>query len=219
MRQGSGIWQGHSSFSTSTTQLYGLLPVEKQFGWSRIFAESKSSRTVRYDSHHVVIGEIYGIRQRKDHLQRHQGQNSWKGKFICKRVLLNTCANVFTHIAIRSITCASLHHCPSSLQCPTAHLCTQCPYHSKHKNVQKAHVHLIARMHFISHIHFFFFTAVWRCVQVIQYFYYKTKYAKATPPIPKFDIEPNIALELLIAANYLDVWAVCACNNKPLWCG
>ena len=42
------------------------------------------------------------------------------------------------------------------------------------------------------------------CIQVIQYFYYKTKYAKATTP-PEFEIEPSIALELLIAANYLEV--------------
>lgn len=42
------------------------------------------------------------------------------------------------------------------------------------------------------------------CIQVIQYFYYKTRYAKATTP-PEFEIEPSMALELLIAANYLEV--------------
>merc|ERR1712099_145455 len=40
--------------------------------------------------------------------------------------------------------------------------------------------------------------------KVIQYFYYKTKHANSTTP-PEFKIEPNLALDLLIAANYLDV--------------
>ena len=40
--------------------------------------------------------------------------------------------------------------------------------------------------------------------KVIQYFYYKIKYTNSTVPIPEFVIEPEIALELLMAANFLD---------------
>ena len=40
--------------------------------------------------------------------------------------------------------------------------------------------------------------------KVIQYMYYKVKYSKSTVPIPEFQIEPEIALELLMAANYLE---------------
>merc|ERR1712065_121535 len=38
----------------------------------------------------------------------------------------------------------------------------------------------------------------------IQYFYYKHKYANAVHEIPEFVIEPSVALELLMAANFLD---------------
>ncbi len=41
--------------------------------------------------------------------------------------------------------------------------------------------------------------------KVIQYFYYKVKYAnEQESAYPEFPIEPNLALELLIAANFLD---------------
>lgn len=39
--------------------------------------------------------------------------------------------------------------------------------------------------------------------QVIKYFYYKLRYANEPMP-PEFPIEPSMALELLMAANYLD---------------
>ena len=40
--------------------------------------------------------------------------------------------------------------------------------------------------------------------KVIQYFYYKLKYTNGHTEIPEFPIEPDIALELLMAANFLD---------------
>ena len=41
--------------------------------------------------------------------------------------------------------------------------------------------------------------------KVCQYFYYKKKYSKVvTEKIPDFEIDPKIALELLMAANFLD---------------
>jgi len=40
--------------------------------------------------------------------------------------------------------------------------------------------------------------------KVIQYFYYKLRYTNSTTEIPEFPIEPEIALELLMAANFLD---------------
>lgn len=40
--------------------------------------------------------------------------------------------------------------------------------------------------------------------KVIQYFYYKTRYTNSHVRVPEFKIEPEIALELLMAANYLD---------------
>lgn len=40
--------------------------------------------------------------------------------------------------------------------------------------------------------------------KVNQYFYYKLKYTNNTSEIPEFSIEPEIALELLMAANFLD---------------
>lgn len=40
--------------------------------------------------------------------------------------------------------------------------------------------------------------------KVIQYLHYKVKYANSRVPIPEFPIAPEIALELLMASNYLD---------------
>merc|ERR1711916_193117 len=40
--------------------------------------------------------------------------------------------------------------------------------------------------------------------KVIQYFHYKLKYTNSTVEIPDFHIEAEIALELLMAANFLD---------------
>eukprot|EP00164_Ancoracysta_twista_P000282 GFYU01000398.1.p1 GENE.GFYU01000398.1~~GFYU01000398.1.p1 ORF type:complete len:104 (+),score=41.59 GFYU01000398.1:81-392(+) len=40
--------------------------------------------------------------------------------------------------------------------------------------------------------------------KVIQYFYFKLRYSNSTQAIPEFKIEPEIALELLMAANFLD---------------
>merc|ERR1712137_1131411 len=41
--------------------------------------------------------------------------------------------------------------------------------------------------------------------KVIQYFYFKLKYTNRTSEeIPEFHIDPEIALELLMAANFLD---------------
>lgn len=40
--------------------------------------------------------------------------------------------------------------------------------------------------------------------KTIQYFYYKLKYTNHDGPLPEFEIEPESALELLMAANYLD---------------
>ena len=40
--------------------------------------------------------------------------------------------------------------------------------------------------------------------KVIQYFYYKIRYSNSQVRIPEFDIHPEIALELLMAANFLD---------------
>lgn len=41
--------------------------------------------------------------------------------------------------------------------------------------------------------------------KVIQYMHYKVKYHNSKVPIPEFPIAPEMALELLTAANYLDV--------------
>ncbi|CAM9857937.1 unnamed protein product [Phaeothamnion confervicola] len=40
--------------------------------------------------------------------------------------------------------------------------------------------------------------------KVIQYMYYKVRYTNSTVRIPEFEIEPELALELLMAANFLD---------------
>lgn len=39
--------------------------------------------------------------------------------------------------------------------------------------------------------------------KLIQYLYYKVRYTNSTRP-PEFNIEPEIALDLLVAAGYLD---------------
>ena len=40
--------------------------------------------------------------------------------------------------------------------------------------------------------------------KTVQYFYYKLKYTDHPGPLPEFKIEPEYALELLMAANFLD---------------
>ena len=40
--------------------------------------------------------------------------------------------------------------------------------------------------------------------RVIQYLHYKVRYTHSTQRVPNFDVEPEIALELLMASNYLD---------------
>ena len=41
--------------------------------------------------------------------------------------------------------------------------------------------------------------------KVIQYMYYKIKHCRGHQPPPEFEIEPEMALYLLMAANYLDI--------------
>lgn len=40
--------------------------------------------------------------------------------------------------------------------------------------------------------------------KTVQYFYYKLRHTNHGGPLPEFKIEPETALELLMAANYLD---------------
>mmetsp|Transcript_80688 Transcript_80688/g.121268 ORF Transcript_80688/g.121268 Transcript_80688/m.121268 type:complete len:102 (+) Transcript_80688:101-406(+) len=40
--------------------------------------------------------------------------------------------------------------------------------------------------------------------RVVRYLHYKSQYTNASMRIPDFTIEPEVALELLIAAKYLD---------------
>ena len=40
--------------------------------------------------------------------------------------------------------------------------------------------------------------------RVVRYLHYKSQYRNSTSRIPDFVIEPEVALELLIAAKYLD---------------
>ena len=40
--------------------------------------------------------------------------------------------------------------------------------------------------------------------KVIQYLYFKVRYGNTNEKIPVFDIPPELALELLMASNYLD---------------
>ena len=39
-----------------------------------------------------------------------------------------------------------------------------------------------------------------------MYFLYKVRYTNSSSEIPEFPIAPEIALELLMAANFLDCW-------------
>lgn len=39
--------------------------------------------------------------------------------------------------------------------------------------------------------------------KVVQYLYFKVRYTNSIQRVPNFDIEPHLALELLLAANYL----------------
>ena len=39
-----------------------------------------------------------------------------------------------------------------------------------------------------------------------QYFTYKARYTNSAMEIPEFPIAPEVALELLMAANFLDCW-------------
>uniref|UniRef100_A0A7S0ADT6 Elongin-C n=1 Tax=Minutocellus polymorphus TaxID=265543 RepID=A0A7S0ADT6_9STRA len=40
--------------------------------------------------------------------------------------------------------------------------------------------------------------------KVVQYMYYKHEHSNSTGRLPEFKIEPEIALELLVASNYLN---------------
>ena len=40
--------------------------------------------------------------------------------------------------------------------------------------------------------------------RVVRYIYYKAQHSQSTTRIPEFVIEPEVALELMIAAKYLD---------------
>ena len=40
--------------------------------------------------------------------------------------------------------------------------------------------------------------------RVVRYLHYKSQYSNASTRIPEFTIEPSLALELLVAAKYLD---------------
>lgn len=40
--------------------------------------------------------------------------------------------------------------------------------------------------------------------RVVRYLHYKSQYSNASSRIPEFPIEPELALELLVAAKYLD---------------
>jgi len=40
--------------------------------------------------------------------------------------------------------------------------------------------------------------------KTVQYFYYKMRHTNHNGPLPEFKIDPESALELLMAANFLD---------------
>jgi len=40
--------------------------------------------------------------------------------------------------------------------------------------------------------------------KVIQYLYYKVRYTNSSTKVPEFKMDPEIVLEVLMAANYLD---------------
>ena len=44
-----------------------------------------------------------------------------------------------------------------------------------------------------------------RCLERCQYFYYKLRHTNSKDKLPQFPLPPEMALELLMAANYLDV--------------
>lgn len=52
--------------------------------------------------------------------------------------------------------------------------------------------------------------------KVCQYFAYKVRYTNSSTEIPEFPIAPEIALELLMAANFLDCWLVIVPVFHPL---
>ncbi|CAG8453963.1 8517_t:CDS:2 [Funneliformis caledonium] len=54
-----------------------------------------------------------------------------------------------------------------------------------------------------SPVHFRDITAV-ILEKVCQYLYYKSRYTASQTDIPAFPIEPNLALELLMVADFLD---------------
>merc|ERR1719195_2247145 len=45
--------------------------------------------------------------------------------------------------------------------------------------------------------------------RVCVYFTYKVKYTNSSTEIPEFQIAPEVALELLMAANFLDCYPLC----------
>lgn len=51
--------------------------------------------------------------------------------------------------------------------------------------------------------------------KLIQYLHYKVRYTNATYRIPEFQIDPEIALELLIASGYLDCWTISLYAYNP----
>ena len=63
--------------------------------------------------------------------------------------------------------------------------------------------------------------------KVCMYFTYKVRYTNSSTEIPEFPIAPEIALELLMAANFLDCWDVavygtanvygCLVSTQSLW--
>jgi len=48
-----------------------------------------------------------------------------------------------------------------------------------------------------------------------MYFTYKVRYTNSSTEIPEFPIAPEIALELLMAANFLDCWGHVADRQLP----
>ena len=41
--------------------------------------------------------------------------------------------------------------------------------------------------------------------KIVQYMYYKVRYTNSSQRVPTFNIEPEVALELLMSSNYLDL--------------
>ena len=40
--------------------------------------------------------------------------------------------------------------------------------------------------------------------KVVQYLYYKVRYTNSAQRVPEFDVDPSLALDLLMVSNYLD---------------